>query len=274
MDNMINNADPVNRILKWWGVFDVAEGLTASCSVGAVALCIQHAQSEWRIGYRYEETDDETVLTAATTIEAVNPLADSDVERFVDHSGSNRLVISPVLADRPVVTQPMQPFYLPTNEQTTIYVSSPVWLRIETGDPAKKLTELPSMQQSDTWFGPSTREGELCYAGRTNARLDLDEVPRQPHRAITPVTIRNEAKEPLQVEKLSLPVPHLEIYCDTDGSLWTNAVELVRSQDGELASVKINPAPHAELQNAERIADRRKSLEKGRLTKTFSALFS
>ncbi len=44
------------------------------------------------------------------------------------------------------------------------------------------------------------------------------------NRVITPVIIYNNAKEALLIERLSLPLPHLSIYVDPDGSLWTEEI--------------------------------------------------
>jgi len=49
-----------------------------------------------------------------------------------------------------------QPLGVPPGEQASVYVSSPLWVRIETGKPAKLLCELPTFRPSDTWFGPNT----------------------------------------------------------------------------------------------------------------------
>ena len=55
-----------------------------------------------------------------------------------------------------------------------IYVSTPLWVRVDVHDPPQFLQEIPVIRPSDTWFGPSTREGELGYAGRTHGRLNFE----------------------------------------------------------------------------------------------------
>ena len=72
----------------------------------------------------------------------------------------------------------------------TIYVSSPVWIRLETAT-GTLLDELPTIRQSDTWHGPNTREGELCYASRTFCRTNIDALPIRQNRALSPVIIYN-----------------------------------------------------------------------------------
>jgi hypothetical protein len=88
------------------------------------------------------------------------------------------------------------PLYVPPAEIATIFVRSPLWLRIEVGDALIALQEVPMLRPSDTWFGPTTMEGELCYASQTYARLNLEKLPIGPHHAGTQVTIQIEGHNP------------------------------------------------------------------------------
>jgi hypothetical protein len=116
------------------------------------------------------------------------------------------------------------PFYIPANEHVTIYVSSPIWIKIEVGSRKTFLEEIPTMVLSDTWYGPNTREGELCYASPTFCRSDISEFKFRAHRVITPIVIFNSAKTPLLFERISIPLPFLSIYADVNGFLWTEEI--------------------------------------------------
>src|SRR5439155_1571474 len=83
------------------------------------------------------------------------------------------------------------------------------------------------LRLSDTWYGPNTREGELCYSSKTFCRTHLADLPLRPHRVLTPVSIQNNAKDPLLLEQLSLPLPYLSTYVDENGSLWTEEITVV-----------------------------------------------
>src|SRR5690625_5517561 len=78
--------------------------------------------------------------------------------------------------------------------------------------------EIPTKILSDTWFGPNTQMGTLCYASKTYTRSSRQEVTPRPHRAVTPVTVRNQSEELLSIDKLSIPVPHLALYGRDDRS--------------------------------------------------------
>jgi hypothetical protein len=126
---------------------------------------------------------------------------------------------------------------------------------------------------SDTWFGPSTREGELCYAARTHARNHLEQVPRRPHRAVTPVKVRNEAATLLPIEKLSLPVPMLSVYGDPQGGLWSEEVHLTRAADSDMASLRVVPGRPTFVTTADRLSGPRTEPGRGGLVRAFTDLF-
>lgn len=224
----------------WWEPQQVPVGQTLSCRIGPLHLRVEHTASEWRIATDYEEEapDAAPPVVLELTFES---LADDDIERFVMPRTSGPLRLKPLLPDRAVVIRPRQPLFLPSNSETVLYLSVPVWLQIQVGTSRPTvLREVPALRLSDTWFGPSTREGEFCYSDKTRARSTLAEVPYRPHRVLTPVRIRNEADTVLPLEKLSLPVPSLSVYGAADGSLHTQGVSLFRSSDSDMATMKID----------------------------------
>jgi hypothetical protein len=135
------------------------------------------------------------------------------------------------------------------------------------------LDELPSLRPSETWFGPSTTEGELCYATRTAGRLHLETLPVLRYRAITRILIRNRAHDALLVERIQLPVQYLSLFQAPNDLLWTQAVTLERGRDGGLAGLHIEDRPPAEAEGAVLIREPRQASRTGLLGRTFSTLF-
>ena len=135
------------------------------------------------------------------------------------------------------------------------------------------IREMPIERPSDTWFGASTMEGELCYAGTTKARLNLANVPVRAHRAITAVMISNMASTQLVVERLDLPVPYLYLYDTRDGVLWTQAVTLVRTRDTEMATFQVESGPPEEARKANLLGDPRLPPEPKMSLRAFGELF-
>ena len=177
------------------------------------------------------------------------------------------------LANRPVISRPVTPFHLPAGEEATLFVSTPVWLHLAAAKPLRDLTDVPIQRPSDTWFGPSTREGQLCYDSRTSGRLHLEEVPQRPHRAVTRVVIRNDGSDALRLERLSLPAPFLAVFEADDGLLWTTPVTLVREPSGEMGTVKIHENPPQEARHARRLSPPREKPTHASLVRALSALF-
>ncbi len=253
-----------------WKVPQVNSGQQLECRIGTLELTIAHGVGEWML---FSRSIAEEEADAQVRFDLGEGVPEAVQERFVQVGESGRVILAPLLADRPIVVRPRQPVFLLSGQTTTLYLSTPIWLQILVGDPAVLLKELPVIVPSDTWFGPSTREGELCYAGRTQARHDPAELPDRPHRAITPLTIHNKASTPLPLEKVSLPVPMLALYADQDGRLWTQKLTLTRHEQGDLASIQIESSKTDGDSSLTRLAEPRIDSERSGMTRAFNLLF-
>jgi hypothetical protein len=257
----------------WWLPQQVPHGETLDCRIGPLRLRAQHVHGEWRIAHDYEDEVPGPMSPVALRVVA-EAWTHPSIQRYVAPQGGGSLRLRPMLADRPVVIRPRQPVFLPSQTETTLYLSTPVWLRIEAGEREPVLLcEIPTVRLSDTWFGPSTREGELCYSGKTHARHDLAEVPYRSHRALTPLKVRNEASTVLPLEKLSLPVPLLSVYGTADGSLWTQRVSLLRRQNSDMADMAVEPRAPDLPGQVSRLSGPRIEPGHGGIVRAFSVLF-
>ena len=155
----------------------------------------------------------------------------TNVSRFVGEPTSDILTVKPALADRPVVSRPYTPFVVIAGEAGTIFVSTPLWFTVLVRQPAILLFETPTLRPSDTWFGPSTIDGEACYSSRTYGRLNLENIPIPSYRAITRIQVRNVSNGPLKVERISLPVPYLSLFANEAGDLWTETVTMTHRRE-------------------------------------------
>lgn len=184
---------------------------------------------------------------------------------------SRRIAVAPAaialtykLADRAVVARLATSLSLPGGAETRLWISSTLWLCLQADD--TPLLELPAARLSDTWFGPHTRKGELCYAARSKARAAGSKAGNVPYKAITPVTIINQGKDMMQLEKVNLPVVHLSLYRQHN-QFWTSALQVVRTQaDAELKVVLESGAP-LEAAGADCLQPPRKPVEAGVLYK-------
>jgi hypothetical protein len=255
----------------WWLPRTIPVGQTLDCQLGPLSLQIHRGHGEWHVSMA--DGDEREGGGCGTLGLRAGGIDGDNYERFIFSGASAQLKLLPLLADRPVVIRPRQPIFLPSGEQTTMYLSSPLTLRLLVGDPGVLLREVPMVRLSDTWFGPSTREGELCYSGRTHARHELAEVPQRAHRAVTPLHIRNEALTPLPLEKVSLPVPFLSVYGAADGGLWTQKATMIRRSDSDMAVLKIERAPPEFGGPMSLISGPRREQGRGGFVRAFNVLF-
>lgn len=174
------------------------------------------------------------------------PPVHAELNRFGFEQSPDVVHVMPALADRPIVSQPENPFHLPPRETATIYVSTPLWVQIRTRADGPVLFEVPIHLPSDTWFGPNTRMGELCYASRTAARVNLQNVVFLPQRIVSAVTIRNRSPERLDLDRLKLPASVLSLHAAEDGHLWTEKVTLVRTGEEDAAELELSRQPPPE----------------------------
>jgi len=258
----------------WWGRESLASGKTGRWRIGSFSMAVCNGEREWLVAWDVVDTEEDRAETWSYELIDKFPENAPNLERYLFREQDDTLGVMPMLADRPVVTSPRMPVYLLPGESARLYVGSPIWVRIEVETPPKQLSEFPIVRPSDTWFGPSTLEGELCYFTRTRARLEAANIPRYVRYAMTPVVIRNQAPSMLPVERLKLPVPFLTLYASPEGRLWTQEVTLTRHEEGDMAAIEALPGAPTEAPEAERIQRPRLKLERDLLTRAFSTLTS
>ena len=264
-----------NTKLSWWGDFKLDHDQSRQWQIGPLSLLIRHLNGEWQIAY--ERLDNYDNQTTSVEVSDTSQLPESleNNSRFIFRKTKGLLTISPLLADRPVIARPHIPFNLMAGEETTLYVSTPLWLELAIGSsPIKVLESIAIQRSSDTWFGPSTLEGELCYATKTHCRLNLADVSHRPHRAITPVLIKNKSDTMLAIERLKVPAPLLPVYSAAGGQLWTTGITLTREKDGDMAELQIDKNPPKEAKQASLLGRPRDDANSAILIRAFNTVFS
>ena len=256
-----------------WGQFELDTSQTITWHLGPLGLSIHRLAYEWQIRSQSKHLELDT--DPPFYIESDSPPLgeDSDLDRCVCRSTSNKVRVLPALADRPVVARPSTTIHIPSGENVLLYISSPVWVCIDVEALPQWSLELPILRPSDTWFGPSTREGEICYAARTAARLYKEDIPKRSHRAVTPLKIHNKGNKTLILERLKLPVPYLSLFFSADGWLWTEDVTIVCKQEMESAELLIGKGAPSCSNAAHLISEPRVKADTGILVRTLSTIF-
>lgn len=259
----------------WWGTYGLEEGQSGKWDVGPCTLWIHRDRFEWAVTHwRSVDPMEDRVTVEVPTL---NPLVEPDPStlvfsnRFSVQKTTDGVSIDPVLANRPVIVRPIEALYVEGHETSTLYVSTPVWIRIRIGE-QRVLTEVPSIRPSDSWFGPNTREGELCYASATAGRTKVEDIPFRAHRAVTPVSIRNDSDDDLRVERLRIPVQYLSLYRDERGFLWTESMHFERGSTDTITSRRIDQGAPRQATGATLLTGPRETRDRSGLVRTFSSL--
>jgi len=207
--------------------------------------------------------------------ESVDLMGYASLSRFGVSGEDESLILQPALADRSFVSTPERPFYVPAGEEVTIYVSTPLWVQLFVGKESRMLDELPIRRPADTWFGPNTQTGEVCYASRTFCRLQFDPQQTRPYRATTSVLVKNKANSSLYLDRIQLPVPYLSIYCEPSGvDLWTNDVVLERVEGDDLVPLHVQADAPASAPRAVMVAQPRQQAGESIMIRAFETFFA
>ena len=261
--------------MKWWNDYSIPPGAWARWEIGPLSLFVQRGVREWVFAWEtgsdlFSETVSVEVPTAVAPREGVCEFA-----RYVAGDTHARFSLMPRLGDRPFIVRPASPLFVLAGQVVVLYVSTVVWISASVDGTGKSsetstLLERPVARPSDTWFGLNTYEGELCYASRTNAHTDLASIKRRPHRAITPIEIRNQGADTLLVDQLRVPVPALSLHEDADSILWTDMVSLER-EEGERSATLTVPERSLHLPEGRTLlASPREPIEAGTIVEAFS----
>lgn len=263
----------------WWGEYTLQENQCARWEIGPTTIWLASQTSEWRIAYwsingEYDKTAKVTIPASERSMELAVAKNEklANVNRYIFKKSATQLNVKPLLADRSVIVKPETPFFVFPKEEITLYIASPAWIRFEASALRKTLIEIPSLRPSDTWFGESTMQGELCYSLRTLARLQYDPLSDIAYRIITPVRVRNRANDILELDRFQVLVKYLSIY-ESGGVLWTPTVTIEREKSGGLAAMQIaNNAPK-EAKKATLVQPPREKAHSNLIFRAFGGLF-
>lgn len=255
-----------------WAPLALEPGRIHAPRIGPLQLWLAHRGDELHLASRMSDDTD------AGAEPAPDQPAEADTaawRRWICGAGPIRIALEPRLPDRPVLVRPAMPVAVLPGEEVAFFVSIPIRvavLCVRDGGKRHEVCEEPSVILSNSWFG-SPVEGELCYAVKTRARRHLDELRRDAHLAVCPVTIQNSNSRSLTFERLCLRTQSLGIYAG-EHHLWTNHGTLVcRGHDGMTAmTFETVPPPY---DRAERLlTERREPHKQSRMMRAFGTFKS
>lgn len=259
----------------WWGEYALEERQTGSLHVGPAKIWIQNLEDEWRIGRSAPGGPFDTHNEVSFPDVSPEWSACEEIYRIASTAGTGAITVVPMLPDRPVITTAEYPLKIPPRQEATIYVSVPLWVQILHGPARDVLVDLPLFRPSDSWFGPTTMEGELCYASRMPYRTVIQNVPLWPHRATTAVGVKNRSETTLQVDRVKVPVRHLSVFFDPAADrVVTEPVMFKKLGAGDVVELSIDSKEgRSAVRGLELIGPPREKLEQRISMRAFQSLF-
>jgi hypothetical protein len=261
--------------MTWRNSYELTLDRWFQWNIGPLELFVRAREGEWVFAWINREDPISEAIVLGTPIDTPPDQSAASFVRYATRYERSTLALTARLADRAFVVRPELPLFLRAGEVADLFISTPVWVSCVLGeDKQVALIEVPSYRASDTWFGRDTCEGELCYATRTHAHTDVKFVVVRPHRASTRITIKNDGRDVLPIERIRVPVPALSLYQDADGRMWTDTLSLVREADETSAAMSITGVRHQLATGLTLLAAPRKPLEHGTIISAFSRFFA
>lgn len=234
---------------QWWGETTFEVGEIKEWSIGKRKIAVQRLEKEWLV-WNQELASEASANITTKSLKTSKSYNDLPHSRHLLNQTQGNLIVVPMLADRSIVARPATILNILPGEQVQLYVSSPLWFCLKTTSHNLPMLDIPFFRPSDSWFGPSTMEGELCYAKYTDAKVDLSLLEKRAHRAITKVLIINQHTETLKIERINLPVPFLTLYEDNQHGFWTQEVEITHNCDNNKAGLRLRKRQPEALQGS------------------------
>ncbi len=247
-------------MMDFWNPVGIDKNQTLHWHIGALRLWIRRTGSELCI--YHEETPEET----STLLCAADQPAPEDAtwQRWSVGEESSKLQLKPVMPDRPVVVRPENALAFCKNVEEIFYARIPFRVSILTGEETAEnlLWEIPTRTLSNTWFGPDTMRGELCYGMQSSARQSLEGVEPVAHRVICPVMLKNTSDGLFDLKRLCIYTQHLNVYCYA-GKLWTSRQEITFRGENKRDQLQYNDKWFEEEgdEEAELVSERRTPVE-------------
>ncbi|HUT11765.1 MAG TPA: hypothetical protein VMY42_14790 [Thermoguttaceae bacterium] len=255
-----------------WGEYALKVGQAGCWKIGELRVWARRGEREWQVAHLPGGRLGGDSVHAEVPSSDFAPPDDAERLRLVFRQSSPVIRFSPALADRPIVVRSQTPLRLMPKESAQLFVTTPLWVRIDFAGSSGSVLDVPSVRLSDTWFGASTREGQLCYAGRVDARLRLEELVRVPYRVLTVFVVENRDAESLALDKIALPLPHLSLHREPGGAFWTQSVQVQRAKNGGEIEVRLNARLPVVTEHLELVAPPRKRIERNSALKALQVL--
>lgn len=249
-----------------WKSFELAEGETIRWNVGSVCFYAGRVQNDWFLSHDWREGSQ----SADIKIKKEDLDNSISYERWAFKTPKDRLLITPMMPDRPIVVMPVTPLGIPPESEVHFFINIPSRIKVSIGDERSthEITEFSSQVLSNTWFGDNFT-GVLCYSNKSFIRREKKELEVIPNHVICPFKIKNKGGELLKVERICLNVKYLSIYTGQQ-RLWSNEVTAIFRGHGKETQLEYSNSAPKDANNPLLLVKAEEKPERGFLFQTFA----
>lgn len=227
--------------LKWWGELEFEIGQARVWRFGSLYVRITRSLHEWQLEYHRPHHQSEFIQDWEVLDEQASFSKPIVLQRFLFAQTTRHITLLPRLADRSVIIKPINPIFIPPGHHGTLFVSTPLWLSGYVKDRPEPLFDIPINRPKDSWFGPDTLRGELCYATPVEGRTHLEHLIPRAFRAVTPVYFDNVSDGMMKLDRMNLPVPALPLFHQAEtGRIWTSQLEVLQDDEHRPPRIRLD----------------------------------
>lgn len=242
--------------------FSLKKMQTLECKIGCLRLWVRRVETEILVGSILEnEVDEDFVLSENEIPENFK------ITRWAWKENSFVLSFKAILQDKDLVFRPTKPISVPSKGRVDFYVSPCVRLQICFNE--KFIMNLPIIEYSETWFGKDPTIGDLCYAVKTRATTNPQNIIRKKYRFLCHLSVANESDEPITIDKVKVLTEYIRLYQDENGFILSDEL-LLRHTAGHSIKMVIT-SPDSRARGLEKIYDARTKFQAALLS-TFSVI--
>lgn len=241
---------------EWWGEFAFNQDETKCWRIGDRFIAIKRSEREWTI-WNNESANEINKPVIVNKQKSRESFQDVSFERFMVCQTTDTVHVEPSLADRSIIVRPSKPLVVMPFEKIQLYVSTPIWMTISVPNIETPMSDIPFWRPSDSWFGPSTMSGDICYSKYTDAKVKQEDLEMRSHRASTMVTVTNDQEEPLIIQRLNLPVPSLKTYSNGNGHFWTDQISILQRTEHSKPVSHVKHSPPEDVHTMTQVSESR-----------------
>mgnify|MGYP006079187085 CR=1 FL=1 len=240
-----------SKLDSHWNSLSLEDNEAAIWSTEELSIYAQRLRGDWMLA---ETTNDDPAGKHSVRRTDSLPLG-LDWKRWAFQDNVADIRFWPTFPDRPLIVKTRIPVVVPPKSSINLYINIPIWLEVSIAhkDSFETLDKFSPVKLSDTWYG-SSFEGQLCYALKSRARRNLDDLENESLRAVCMFRIRNKSDETLPVERIRVIGDHLNLY-NIDDRLWASSVDIIFNGKDEKTSVEYQTNAPIESPNSNQIRE-------------------